>query len=206
QEVTVAARPPLLDASTAALGQLVDGQQVVELPLLGRNPYALVALVPGARPSTSLNNLPADMASQAHVSINGARGYQNDYLLDAAAHQNATFGGPVIFPSADAVQEFRVTTNNYSAEYGRAAGGVFNVVTKSGTNQWHASLYEFLRHDALTANDFFANRAGRGKAPFRFNQFGFTIGGPVVLPGLYRGQNRTFFFGSYEGVRQQQGA
>ena len=151
QEVNVVASAPLVDASTSSLGQLVDGKQVVDLPLLGRNPYALVTLVPGARVPISHNNLPVDNSSNQMVSINGARGYQNEFLLDGAPNTNTGQAGPTIFPSADAVQEFRVTTNNYSAEYGRAAGGVFNVVTKSGTNEWRGGLYEFLRNDALTA-------------------------------------------------------
>src|SRR5204863_1420037 len=102
-------------------------------------------------------------------------------------------------------QEFKVETNSFSAEYGRAAGGVFNVVTRSGSNNYHLTLYEFLRNDKLNANDFFANLAGQRPPPFKFNQFGGTLGGPVAIPKLYDGRNKTFFFISGESVRFVQG-
>jgi len=198
QEVNVTGSTPLLEKETSSLTQLISQHDVENLPLLGRNPYALTQLVPGARVPQSINNLPADNLTDQFVSINGARGYQNEYLLDGVPNTNPAQEGPTIFPSVDVVQEFRVTTNNYSAEYGRAAGGLFNVVTKSGTNELHGSTYEFLRNDKLDANDFFLNRAGQKKAPYRFNQFGVTTGGPII-------KNRTFIFAGYEGVREVQG-
>jgi outer membrane receptor protein involved in Fe transport len=212
QVVNVTATAPLLDKDTSSLGQLIDGKQVVDLPMLGRNPYSLVTLVPGARAPQSLNNLPVDMFQTQFVSINGARANQNEYLLDGAPNTNPENFGPTIFPGADSVQEFKVITNNYGAEYGRAAGGVFNVVTRSGTNDFHGSVYEFLRNDTLNANEWFSNRARQKKPSFRFNQFGFTLGGPITIPkkvfgplGGYEGKNRSFFFTNYEGVRQRQG-
>jgi hypothetical protein len=203
--VVVEGRAPLIDKETSTLGSVIDSQRVENLPLLGRNPYALVALVPGARPSAGLNQLPVDQISTSSASINGSRGNQNEYLLDGAPNTVSAQNQPAIYPSADAVQEFRVETNNYSAEYGRAGGGIFNVVTKSGTNTVRGSAFEYLRHDRFEANNFFANRAGREKPPFRFNQFGGTIGGPVVLGRLYNGRNRSFVFASYEGARLRQG-
>lgn len=188
----------LLDSETSTLGQVVSGKQILELPLLGRNPYALANLVPGVRGSAGMNDLPVDQISTASASINGARGNQNEYLLDGAPNTAPAQNQPVIFANVDSVQEFKVETNGFSAEYGRSAGGVFNVVTKGGTNDLHFSAYEFLRNNALNANDWFANRAGRDKAPFRFNQFGGTIGAPIV-------KNKTFFFGSAELVRFAQG-
>lgn len=205
QSIEVTAQAAMLQSGTSALGQHIEAKQVLDLPLLGRNAYALVQLVPGARVPIQFNDTPVNMFATQFVSVNGARGHQNEYLLDGAPNTNPGQAGPTLFPGADAVAEFRVITNSYSAEYGRAAGGVFNVATRGGTNELHGSAYDFLRNNAITAKDFFANRAGRKTPPFRFNQFGFTAGGPFILPKVYNGRNRTFFFGDYEGVRQSQG-
>jgi hypothetical protein len=129
-----------------------------------------------------MNDLPVDQISTSSVSINGARGNQNEFLLDGAPNTAAAQNQPIIYADPDAVQEFKVETNAYSAEYGRAAGGVFNVVTKNGTNDLHFTLYEFLRNDAINANDWFANRGGQSPPPLKFNQFGGTLGGPRVDP------------------------
>ncbi|MBI4470467.1 MAG: TonB-dependent receptor [Acidobacteria bacterium] len=205
EEVNITAEGPLLETETSSLGKVVNAQRIRSLPLLGRNPYSLVALVPGARPSAGLNDLPVDQVSTASVSINGARGNQNEYLLDGAPNAAAAGNQPVIFASPDTVQEFRIETNSYSAQFGRAAGGVFNVVTKSGTNELHGTAYNFLRNDLFNANNFFSNREGIGKPSFRFNQFGGTVGGPLLLPRIYDGRKRSYFFAGYEGVRFSQG-
>jgi outer membrane receptor protein involved in Fe transport len=211
ETVNVTASAALLETETSSLGKVVDQQRIQNLPLLGRNPYSLVALVPGARPSAGLNDLPVDQISQSFVSINGARANQNEYLLDGAPNTAAAQNQPVVFVNPDAVQEFKVETNSYSAQNGRAGGGIFNIVTRSGTNEFHGTVYDYLRNDALNANTFFGNRAGQSKPPFRFNQFGATIGGPIDFPEKvfgpleYAGKNRSFFFGSYEGVRFSQG-
>ena len=205
QKVMVRAEAPILQTDRATLGHLIDHQRVENLPLLGRNPYSLVALVPGARPSAGLNQLPVDQITTANASINGSRGNQNEYLLDGAPNSAPAQNQPVVYPSADAVEEFKVETNNYSAEFGRAAGGVFNVVTKSGGSQLHGNFYDFLRNDKFDAANFFVNRANAKKPSFRWNQFGVTIGGPLVLPKLYDGRKRTFFFADYEGARVRQG-
>ncbi|MEO7145127.1 MAG: TonB-dependent receptor, partial [Bryobacteraceae bacterium] len=205
QTVTVSSQGPVLDQETSSLGQVVQSKQVLELPLLGRNPYALGALVPGVRMATGMNNLPVDQITTSSASINGQRGNMNEYLLDGAPNTAAASNQPIIYANVDSVQEFKVQTNSYSAEYGRAAGGVFNVVTKSGTNDAHFTAYEFFRNDALNANDYFANRAGQPPPPFKFNQFGGTLGAPLVLPKLYDGHNKTFFFLSTELVRFTQG-
>lgn len=205
ESVEVSGRAVLLDSETSSLGQVVGGRQVTELPLLGRNAYSLAALVPGVRASLGMNDLPVDQISTVSASINGSRSAQNEFLLDGAPNTAGAQNQPVINQNVDSVQEFKVETNTFSAEYGRTAGGVFNVVTKSGANDYTFTAYEFLRNDKLNANDFFANRAGRKAAPFRFNQFGGVIGGPVIIPGVYNGKNRTFFFGSAELVRFSQG-
>lgn len=113
---------------------------------------------------------------------------------------------PAVFPSIDAVQEFRVQTNNYSAEFGRSGGGVINLIYKSGTNTPHGSMFEFLRNSVLDANNFFANSRGLPLDSFKRNQFGASFGGPVHLPKLYDGRNRTFIFASYEGLRERSAA
>jgi hypothetical protein len=205
QAIDVKAQAVALDSETATLGQVLQSRQITELPLLGRNPYALAMLADGVRPASQFDNLPVNQISQSAVSINGQRGSANEYLLDGAPNSAPSQNQPVIFPSVDAVEEFKVETNSFSAAYGRASGGVFNVVTKSGTNGLHFNLFEFLRNRDLNANDWFANRAGTGRPPFVFNQFGGTAGGPVMIPKLYNGKNKTFFFGSTELVRYIQG-
>ncbi|MGH9628897.1 MAG: carboxypeptidase regulatory-like domain-containing protein, partial [Bryobacteraceae bacterium] len=142
ETVEVSARAVLLESETATLGQVVSSRQITELPLLGRNPYALAMLVPGVRPSFGMNNVPIDQISTVFASINGARANQNEYLLDGAPNTAAAQNQPVINANPDMVQEFKVETNNFSAEYGRAAGGVFNVVTRSGSNNLRFTLYE----------------------------------------------------------------
>jgi hypothetical protein len=198
EEVTVTAAAPLLQQETSSISQLVGQNTVADLPLLGRNPYALVQIVPGAFLPASYNSLPVDVISQTYVSINGARAGQNEYLLDGVTNTNPGNSGPTVFPIVDAVQEYRVITNNYSAEYGRAAGGIFNVASKYGANALHGDAYDYVRNTLLNSNDFFSNRAGLPVNAFHFNQFGGTLGGAIH-------QNKTFFFGSYEGTRQVQG-
>ena len=206
-----AATTASLESETSSLGKVVDQQRIQNLPLLGRNPYSLVALVPGARPSAGSNDLPVDISASHMSRLMAHAGIRMNILLDGAPNTAAVGNQPVAFVNPDAVQEFKVETNNYSAQYGRAGGGIFNIVTRSGTNDFHGTAYDYLRNDVLNANSFFGNRAGQKKAPFRFNQFGATIGGPIDFPEKifgplkYAGKNRSFFFGSYEGVRFSQG-
>ncbi|MGH9667287.1 MAG: carboxypeptidase regulatory-like domain-containing protein [Bryobacteraceae bacterium] len=141
QSVDVNAQAVLLDSQTATSGQVVQSKQITELPLLGRNPYALAMLVPGVRPSIGVNNLPIDQISTVSFAINGQRASANEFLLDGAPNSAPSQNQPVINATPDLVQEFKVETSNFSAEYGRAAGGVFNVVTRSGTNDFHGALY-----------------------------------------------------------------
>ena len=127
--------------------------------------------------------------------------FPNEILLDGTSNTVTGHGQLAMTPSVDAIEEFKVQTSNYSAEYGRSGGGIVNIVTKAGTNQLRGTAYEFLRNKVLDANNFFNNRAGVARQPFVYNQFGATVGGPVVFPKLYNGRNRTFFFFAYEGVR-----
>ena len=170
ETIDVSAQAVLLDSESSTVGQVVGTKQVAELPLLGRNPYALGMLVPGVRQSIGVNNLPIDQISTVSITINGQRAAANEFLLDGAPNSAPSQNQPVIYANPDSVQEFKVETNTFRAEYGRASGGIFNVITKTGTNDPHFTLYEFFRNDKLNANDFFANKAGSKIPPFKFNQ------------------------------------
>ena len=198
-EVNTAA--PLLETETSELGQVVNNRQVVNLPLNGRNFAQLALLTAGTTPSE-----PGARDEGGYgFSSNGGRSLQNNFLLDGIDNNsnltdllNET--NYVIQPSVDAIQEFKVQTNAYSAEFGRGNGAIVNATIKSGTNDVHGDFYEFLRNDKLDARNFF----DQTKPEYRQNQFGVTAGGPLKLPG-YDGHNRTFFFGDYEGLRVRQG-
>ncbi|MGH9659134.1 MAG: TonB-dependent receptor domain-containing protein, partial [Bryobacteraceae bacterium] len=190
---------PLLQAQDSSLGQVIENKRIVELPLNGRNPFALGLLAGGVTQFSGLTtNLP--------FTAGGGRHSGNDVLLDGVDDNIRNFRGSsgrngiTYIPSVDAVQEFKVKTNNFAAEYGRSAGYTVNATIKSGTNEYHGSVFEFLRNDKLDANNFVSNFAGRPKAKFRQNQFGGTFGGPVILP-KYNGRNRTFLFTDYQGTR-----
>jgi hypothetical protein len=195
ESMTISTVNPQLETQTSELGQVVDSHTINTLPLNGRN-YAQLALLgagvapaePGSRVETSYG-----------FSANGARSLQNNFLLDGVDN-NSDLGDVlngtafVIQPSVDAIGEFKIQTNAYSAEFGRGNGAIMNAVIKSGTNQFHGDLYEFLRNEALDGRNAFD---AFGRQPYKQNQFGFTLGGPIV-------KNRTFFFGDYEGLRVRQ--
>lgn len=203
ETVEVTGEAPLLEASTSSIAQVIGNTSIVNLPLNQRNPFALVLLVPGVSGNvgTGFNSV--------NFSVNGGRPGTSEILLDGIP-SSPTLVNPVqgfsVFPSVDAVQEFRVQTNNYSAEFGRSGGAVVNLIYKSGTNDFRGSLFEFLRNSKLDANDFFANSRGLPLASFKRNQFGASVGGPVTIPKVYNGRNRTFFFFAYEGLRQRSAA
>ena len=201
ETVNVTSQAPLLDSGSATLGHLIENNSIVTLPINGRNSYSFAALVPGVRAGRGFTQVSQNIYFDQFISINGSRPNQNAFLLDGGANSTSSFNGPSFFPSIDLVQEYKVQTNNFSAEFSDTTGGVVNVVTKSGANRLHGSLFEFLRHDKLVATDFFVNLAGLKKGAFRWNQFGGTVGGPVLVPRIYNGRNRTFFFTSYEGLR-----
>src|SRR5258708_20623639 len=153
--------------------------------MLGRNSNGLVTLVPGVR-ATRQTTLNAVLESHYQFfSINGSRPNQSQFMLDGGNNTNLTFNGPEYSPQVEEVQEFRIQTSNFSAEYANSGGGVINVASKSGTNRFHGSLFEYFRPDKLTANHFFSNRPRRARPQVRYNQFGGTFGGPIV-------KNRTF--------------
>jgi Carboxypeptidase regulatory-like domain len=201
QTITVSESGPQLQTDTSSLGQVLGNKSIVDLPINGRNSYGFAALVPGVRAPNLFTQVAYGSYNDQFLSINGSRVNANQFFLDGGANSTSGFNGPGIFPSIDLVQEYKVQTGNVEAEFGNTGGGVINVVTKSGTNALHGSAYDFLRNDKLEANDFFANRAGQPISPLRFNQFGATLGGPVIIPHLYNGKDETFFFFSYEGLR-----
>jgi hypothetical protein len=198
ESVMVTTDVPLLNTETSDSGATIQNKEIVDLPLNQRNPYTLVMLTPGVTGSTSASFLGMTF------NVNGGRQGTSDVLLNGVSSAPATdsVNALSIFPSVDAVQEFKVQTSNYSAEYGLSGGGIINVIFKSGANQIHGSVYDFLRNSYTDANDFFANRARRPLGAFKRNQFGGTIGGPIVVPHVFDGRNRSFFFFGYEGLRQ----
>ena len=185
--ITVQAEAVQVDTRAGTLKEVVDSRRIVELPLNGRNPLQLQQLVPGSGGVTGRGQAQNDT-----YSINGSRSNSNNYVLDGGDNHDPYFNTPAVFPSPDALEEFSIQTNSYSAEFGRNAGALLNAVTKSGTNLFHGTVFEFLRNEKLNARNFFANTV----PPFRRNQFGGTLGGPVQ-------RDRTFFFFSYQGTRER---
>jgi hypothetical protein len=206
QSVTVTAAPPQLETQSASTGQVVARREVNDLPLNGRN-YTFLAQL-GAGVTTSQQDNRGEAASGTFAA-NGLRPSQNDYLLDGIDNNNNEVDflngtGYAVLPPVDAIQEFKVLTSNYSAEFGRAGGAVLNATLRSGTNQLHGDAWEFLRNSGLDAANFFENSSNQPKGEFRQNQFGFTLGGPVLIPHVYNGKDRTFFFVDYQGTRIRQ--
>jgi hypothetical protein len=202
-QITVEATTPLVSANNASLGQVIENRRIIELPLDGRDPISLAGLAPGVIPVPPNTNI---HQGGAIPSINGAANFTSEVSVDGVPDttpRNSSINSFLIYtPTVDAVAEFKVETNSLSAQYGRFNGGVINVVLKSGTNQIHGSVYEFLRNSVMDANNFFNNRSGLPLPALKRNQFGFTLGGPVVIPHLYNGHNKTFFFMDYEGYRE----
>ena len=204
EQVVVTGVTPLLQTETSELGQVVDSQRVANLPLNGRNFAQLALLSAGTAPSEP----GARDEGGFGFSANGARSLQNNFLLDGIDNNsnlpdllNET--NFVIQPPVDALQEFKVESNAYSAEFGRGNGAIINAVIKSGTNELHGSLWEFLRNDKLDGRNYFDDPT-KATPPYKQNQFGGTFGGPIMIPHLYDGRNRTFFFVDYEGLRIRQ--
>ncbi|WP_263418861.1 TonB-dependent receptor [Terriglobus albidus] len=204
--VEVTTENPLLDTRSSSVQQLVSEHSINALPLNGRNATFLAQLSPGV---TFAQNDSRNLQASGSFTANGARRTQNNYLLDgmddnAAIADLVNQAQYVVLPPPDAIREFTVQTSTYSAEFGHSAGAVLNVSTKSGANSLHGNVWEYLRNSALDAKDYFVLPT-QGKPAFRQNQFGGTLGGPVVIPHLYDGHNRTFFFLDYQGSRIAQG-
>jgi hypothetical protein len=189
ESVSVVATAAPIETVSSTISQNIENKRIVDLPLNGRNPFSLVNLSPGVIPAPGSSPF-----------ISGGRNATSEVTIDGISNVNVENNVSILdlnyTPSVDAVQEFSVQTNAVSAEFGRLGGGVINLVTKSGTNQFHGTAFEFLRDSALDANNFFSNRAGIPLGSFRRNQFGGNVGGPIHRGG-------TFFFINYEGLRQQ---
>jgi outer membrane receptor protein involved in Fe transport len=198
ETVNVTAEAPVLQRQSSTLGALVDERAVQDLPLNGRNFITLAQLAPGAADSTigfaTGGNSPDDRRLSSQVAVNGQYAWANNFMIDGMDNNERFIGTVIVKPSVEAIQEMKVQTNLYTAELGRTAGGAINLITKSGTNEFRGSAYEFYRNERLDARNFFAAQ----KAPYRHNQFGGSLGGPLQ-------RSRTFFFGDFEELRVEQG-
>ncbi|MBI4909038.1 MAG: carboxypeptidase regulatory-like domain-containing protein [Acidobacteria bacterium] len=209
ETVTVSSQALAVDTSSATLKTVVDQKRIEDLPLNGRNPTQLMRLVAGVQIAqgsdvTSGTTYPGVQG----VSVNGGRANATNYVLDGAQNNDHYTNAPNPMPSPDALQEFSVQTNNFSAEFGRQGGGLVNAVTKSGTNEFHGVVFEYLRNKSVNAANRFApfikdanGRDVKVDDGLKRNQYGFTFGGPVLIPKLYNGKNKSFFFFSYQGQK-----
>lgn len=197
--VDVTSEAPLVETTSTQLGAVMNDRAVSELPLNSRDTYQLLQLQPGVMSTAgSSNSIVYGSSNAGAVSVNGGRGRSNNFSVNGGDANDQFVNLPTVQPSPDSIQEFRVLTNTFDAEYGRNSGSVVNVVTKSGTNSFHGNMYEFLRNKALNANAYCFSADGCPKPQFNQNQFGGTFGGPIV-------KDHTFFFASYEGRRIRQG-
>lgn len=216
--VTVEGGAPLVDTQNASIGTVVDRTFVENTPLNGRSFHDLILLTPGV--VTNSPQAGASNGAAGEFSVNGQRTEANYYTVDGVSanggispYDASTLGNSGSLPAAtalgtsqglvsvDALEEFRIQSSTYSAEYGRNPGGQFVFLTRSGTNEWHGTAFDYLRNDFFDANNWFNNYYHAPEPPLRQNDFGGTLGGPFVVPGVYRGKDRTFFFFSYEGLR-----
>ncbi|MBI4891361.1 MAG: TonB-dependent receptor [Acidobacteria bacterium] len=208
EAVTVsAAAETLLNSESAALGQVLEQQAIVNMPLSGRNFIQLATLASGAVP-IGIGTSPATSwtgRSDMTLSIAGGRESNNSFLLNGIETRNARFGSVGIRPSIEAIQEFKIQRSTFGAEFGRSSA-IINTTLRSGTNEIHGSAFDFWQNRDLNATDFFLNRTGRSKPPLNYHNFGTAIGGPVTIPKVYNGENRTFWFFNYEGARQRSSA
>jgi len=196
--VTVQDQPRSVETENSTVGGTVTGEAIFELPLNGRNTLDLLATQPGV----TLSN--PDSGAAGNYSIGGGRTDSVTYLLDGGLNNDLLDNSVVVNPNPDAVQEFRVLESTYGAEYGRNAGGIVSIVSKSGTNNLHGTLYDYVRNTDFDANDFFNNQQGQPRAVLQRNQYGGTFGGPIVIPHIVNGHNKLFFFFSYQGQKQTQ--
>src|SRR5215510_13434321 len=216
--VNITADSPILQTTNASAGQVIDNKRISELPLSDGNPFTLTRLASGIGYIGDLKfSRPFDNnGTSDFISTGTSRGAGHEFTLDGVPNTDDNGSMRVAFvPPADAVQEFKIETAAFDAQQGHGAGAAVNVALRSGTNSLHGTLYEFVRNDVLSANDFFINRTNLianpardkdkdGKADrdaLRYNRFGGTVGGPVWIPKLYDGRNKSFFFFAYEGLR-----
>jgi hypothetical protein len=189
-----------LSTDTASLGNTVTPQQIQDLPLPSRNLYNLLALTPGVSSGGDITSQGGVSSSQ--LSINGSRTLNSEFLIDGVSVVTGSTGGPQTLPPTDSIREFKVLASSYSAEYGRTSGAMVTMVTLSGENKPHGAAYGYFRNEDLDANNYFNNLLGKPRSEDRYNLFGGKLGGPLFIPKVYNGKNRTFFFINYEGLKQ----
>src|SRR5437868_8648145 len=211
QSVNVTADSPVVESTTTTVGQVINQKTVQEIPLNGRHFVDLGLLIPGSVTPPQNGFLTAPLRGQGSFAFNTAGNREDtvNFMINGINLNDQVQNQITFQPSINTVQEFRVDNSTFSAEYGRNSGAIVNIATSSGSNNYHGEFFEFLRNDVLDARNFFDAR----KPPFKRNQFGLNLGGPLNLPHFgeggspfsYHGKNRTFFFFSYEGLRQRQG-
>src|SRR5690349_6421887 len=216
ETVTVTSESTPVELRSGEVSSLISEKQVTELPLNGRNYAQLALMVPGVSPVTQAGAGGAfatrgtGLNAGVDMSVNGNQSNTNLWTVDGVNNMdvgsNATL---LVFPSIDSIQEFRVERNSFSAEYGQAQGAVINLITKGGSNTFHGTAFEFLRNDALNAEDFFLKSAGQPKPPLRYNNYGFNLSGPIYVPrfgeggkSIWKGKDRAFFFWNEEWRRE----
>jgi len=206
ESIEVSAAATLLAAENATIGTVIDNKRIVELPLNGRNYLQLVAMAPnvsfGFPSAGQAGSRQGGIRAEQNISVAGQRSMFNHFTLDGVENTDPNFNTFVVLPSIDALQEFKVQTGIYPAEFGRAATQI-NVSTKPGGNEYHGTLFHFLRNDKLDAKNYAFTPNRPPKDPFKWNQFGFTFGGPVTIPKLFNGKNKLFFMSNYEWFRQR---
>lgn len=209
QSVEVSAEPELLSTTNPIAGEVIGNQQIEGLPLNGRSPYRLVLETPGIHSVPSSNgqfgDIPVNTTDDTLISIDGGPASANQIMIDGIPATTGFINQMTTIPSVDATEEFDVQSGPLRAEWGNTGGGAINVYTKSGTNSLRGDVYEFIRNNVLDADDYFDKRNGVATPPFKMNQFGGTVGGPVYLPRLYNGKGKSFFFVDYQGTRWIQG-
>ncbi|MBM3812725.1 MAG: carboxypeptidase regulatory-like domain-containing protein [Acidimicrobiia bacterium] len=203
ERIEVSAAAPMLKTQETSVGGVITTSQLERIPVNGRNYTRLLILMPGTS-DIQRSQGRGGLSGAQMVSVNGQRTQDNNYTLDGIDNNMMFMNSPGGSPPMDAIQEFRVATGN-SAEFGRSAGANVNLAIKSGTRDLHGTAYWYVRNDTFDANEFFANRQGRGIVPFRQNQYGLAFGGPVSIPKIYNGREKTFWFANWEGFRWRRG-
>lgn len=206
ESIEVSASEVLLETENATVGTVIENKRIVELPLNGRNALQLVSLAPnvsfGFPSAGQAGSRQGGVRAAQSISVGGQRAQYNRYTLDGVENTDPNFNTFVVMPSVDALQEFKVQSGIYPAEFGRGATQI-NISTKAGTNDYHGTLFYFVRNDKLDAKNYAFTSARPEKDPFKWNQFGFTLGGPISIPKILDGRNRMFFMTNYEWFRQR---
>ncbi len=203
--VTVVAEAPLLEVSTASRGQSIENQKITDLPLSGRNPFGFTNLAAGVQYTGALTGFgPTDSGAMSSYSINGGRPGQNAFQIDGLPDQAITTVSNLAYvPPIEATGELKIQTNTYDAQYGRTSGGVISLSIKPGTNSFHGAAYEYMRRTPFEANAYSNNATGQPRTTRLNDQYGFEVDGPLTIPHLYKGRDKTFFMFAYENIRSR---